>query len=271
MIFLTHPLLLARIRSIVLPSSPLCFSWVSLGRQVHPRLVIIGTIIIMLCSSGSLILFSCVPTDNHIISYSPATVLVKGLVTPAQCPDSILKKPGNTTTLGNLLPFGATDSSPTSPVITDAHFSKDDGDQKKKAPSTHEEEQGKQLCSSGIFLFCFRVCRPISCSCTATGGAMKDPPLKKVEETTETLNQPGDICQLFKSPQSPLGNESTRPSTKTEEKDDEAEGDATQGSKGKRFLSSVCTNSNTANSAVLFTFCSYLQFVNRRCRKRRCV
>ena len=126
------------------------------------------------------------------------------------------EKASSTTTLGNLLPFGATDSSPTSPVITDAHLSKDDGDQKKKAPSTHEEE-GEQLCSSGIFLFCFRVCRPISCSCTATGGAMKDPPLKKVEETTETQNQPGDIRQLFKSPQSPLGNESTRPSTKTEE------------------------------------------------------
>ena len=138
------------------------------------------------------------------------------------------EKASSTTTLGNLLPFGATDSSPTSPVIMDAHLSKDDGDQKKKAPSTHEE--GKQLYSSGIFLFCFRVCRPISCSCTATGGAMKDTPLKKVEETTETQNQPGDIRQLFKSPQSPLGNESTRPSTKTEEKDGEAEGDATQGS-----------------------------------------
>ena len=48
------------------------------------------------------------------------------------------EKASSTTTLGNLLPFGATDSSPTSPVITDAHLSKDDGDQKKKAPSTNK-------------------------------------------------------------------------------------------------------------------------------------
>ena len=81
-------------------------------------------------------------------------------------------------------------------------------------------------------------------------------PRQKVE-TTETHQTGGHLdegmsLQLLKS-QSPLGNKSTRPSsaasspspkggridaskktssTKTEEKDDEAEGDATQGSKG---------------------------------------